>query len=302
MKTSIVAGIVILGYGILFQSGTGKALLDTQAKTLKGGQSLAVKFTTQKLPAAAEDNRLVLSRPNKVRLETATGIYVSDGVTTWKFDKASNSFTETPATAKEAVMLTSSEGAWAWASFFGEPYKEAKSANLGQKRNLKGVLVQEIAIVLLDGKTITLFIDTKTNVPRGAVIKFSDQETLVIASEVLLGTEEASKDEFIFVPPAGATKLDRPRETEVRWASVSPIFRSRCMPCHNSGRVSGGYDLTSYGAVMAANIVNSGDPSGSKIVGSLRWTFGSPMPKNGSKIPEAEIQTVEKWIAGGAKE
>lgn len=302
MKSSIVAGIVVLGLGLLFQTGPGKPLLDAQAKALKGGQSLTVKFTTQKLPGGAEDGRLVLSRPNKVRLENSSGTYVSDGITTWRYDKASNSYTEMPAVQADAVVLTSSQSAWPWASFFGEPYKEAKSATLGTKRNLKGMVVQEVAVTLSEGKTVTLFIDPKTNLPRGAIVKFGEQENLVIASEVTLATTDASKDEFLFVPPAGATKQTKPIETEVTWSSVSPIFRSRCMPCHNGGRVSGGYNLTSYGAVMAANIVKPGDPEGSKIVGSLRWTFGSPMPKNGSKIPESEIQTVEKWIANGAKE
>ncbi len=301
MKSTLILGSIVLLASLGIQTGTGKALLDGQAKVLKSAQSLSVKFTTQKLPGAAEDCRLVFSRPNKLRLENSSGVFVTDGKTTWKYDKSSNSYVENPAAANDAISLSTSESAFAWASFFGEPYKDSKTATLGTKRNLKGVVVQEVVVVLADNKTITLMIDPKTNLPRGAIVKFGEQENLVIASEVNIAATDALNEEFVFSPPAGATKLDKPKELEITWASVVPIFRSRCMPCHSSGRVSGGYNLTSYDAVMAANIVKPGDPANSKLLGTVKHTFGSPMPKNGSKLPESEIQIIEKWIAGGAK-
>jgi hypothetical protein len=38
-----------------------------------------------------------------------------------------------------------------------------------------------------------------------------------------------------------------------------------------------------------------------KLMGSITWASGfSPMPKNASKMPDCEIQKIQKWIDQGA--
>ena len=87
-------------------------------------------------------------------------------------------------------------------------------------------------------------------------------------------------------------------------ASVLPIFQKSCTMCHGA---LGGWDAASYLAVMTtgdhAPVVIPGDVTNSLLAQKLLGTstFGDIMPPGG-KLPDATIQIVLDWIAGGAPE
>jgi mono/diheme cytochrome c family protein len=86
---------------------------------------------------------------------------------------------------------------------------------------------------------------------------------------------------------------------------VAPLFQSKCQVCHNQGTSLGGWDSTSYEAVMTSGkngpVVIPGDVSNSLLAQLVSGTQGSVMPPTG-KMPDAEIQIIVDWIAAGASD
>ncbi|NOZ06249.1 MAG: hypothetical protein GXP41_07860 [Chloroflexi bacterium] len=93
-------------------------------------------------------------------------------------------------------------------------------------------------------------------------------------------------------------------------ADVFPLLQARCAgQCHNpqAAAAMGGWDATTYDALMGtgkhAPVVQPGDPAGSLLLQKVRGTQpeGVRMPLGGAPLSEAEIRTIESWIAAGAK-
>jgi hypothetical protein len=75
---------------------------------------------------------------------------------------------------------------------------------------------------------------------------------------------------------------------------VKPILDNRCNNCHSGTAPSGGIDLSTY-AQVKVYVVNG------KLMGSITYAKGySPMPKNGSKLSNCQIQLIQDWIDLGA--
>ncbi len=87
---------------------------------------------------------------------------------------------------------------------------------------------------------------------------------------------------------------------------AQPVFRARCAACHNPDKKSGDLDVTSYAAILAGGAsgasIEPGDPGSSYLFSLVTHTDEPSMPPGGTKIPDEEIATLEKWIAGGAME
>lgn len=87
---------------------------------------------------------------------------------------------------------------------------------------------------------------------------------------------------------------------------VMPVLRNRCLKCHNANDVKGGLDLSSFSAALrggaGGEILNSGDPEGSKLFNVVTQAEEPTMPPNSGPIPVGEIDILRKWIAGGLLE
>lgn len=79
--------------------------------------------------------------------------------------------------------------------------------------------------------------------------------------------------------------------TNVTYAgSVVPVFEQYCIACHSGATPQGGLDLTDFEQV--AFVAQSG-----QLVGSINHLTGySPMPKDGNKLSDCQIRTIEIWI------
>jgi mono/diheme cytochrome c family protein len=92
---------------------------------------------------------------------------------------------------------------------------------------------------------------------------------------------------------------------------VQPIFQQHCAACHIAIQ-SGGLDLSSYqglmkgGNVVPGPVVKAGDPQHSilyQITSSNGpWPGGNRMPLGGPYLASSQLQTIENWIAQGAKD
>lgn len=75
---------------------------------------------------------------------------------------------------------------------------------------------------------------------------------------------------------------------------IKPLIQNHCQGCHSGGNPSGGISLTIYNDVKA--VADNG-----KLFGSISHLSGySPMPQNGSKLSDCQINAVKIWINQGA--
>jgi mono/diheme cytochrome c family protein len=84
---------------------------------------------------------------------------------------------------------------------------------------------------------------------------------------------------------------------------VQPIFKAKCMMCHNSQMTLGGWDSTSYQSVMTSGnngpTVIAGGTANSILVQRIQGKQAGVMPPSG-QLPENELQIILDWIAAGA--
>jgi hypothetical protein len=99
---------------------------------------------------------------------------------------------------------------------------------------------------------------------------------------------------------------DPPKEKVTYQDHVSGIFRARCGSCHNPDKAKGGLNLESYSAAMqgggSGKVVEPGDADASTLFLVVAHREEPKMPPGGSKIPDAELDVIRKWIEGGALE
>ncbi|MDX1933404.1 MAG: PSD1 and planctomycete cytochrome C domain-containing protein [Capsulimonadales bacterium] len=88
--------------------------------------------------------------------------------------------------------------------------------------------------------------------------------------------------------------------------TVAPLLRIHCSGCHTKTSAAGGLSLDTPdvlrngGTKFGRKIVVPGKPAASALVGYLRGTHQPQMPMGGHPLTEAQIRTVERWIAEGA--
>ena len=87
---------------------------------------------------------------------------------------------------------------------------------------------------------------------------------------------------------------------------VLPIFREKCLACHNPDKKEGDLDLGNYTNLMqgggSGSVIAPGDSSGSYLYKLVTHEEEPAMPLESPKIPDEMIATVGKWIDGGALE
>ena len=77
-------------------------------------------------------------------------------------------------------------------------------------------------------------------------------------------------------------------------ASVSPVLTASCVGCHTGPNAPLGIKLDVFGDV-STNALNG------KLLGAITHSPGfSPMPKNGVKLSDCNIDKISKWISLGA--
>src|SRR5262245_28011097 len=77
------------------------------------------------------------------------------------------------------------------------------------------------------------------------------------------------------------------------------VVGKKCLACHNDKNSSSGLSFTSRASVLSGGARGSamvpGQPQESLIVAALRQTGSLKMPPTG-KLPDAEVELIEKWI------
>lgn len=87
---------------------------------------------------------------------------------------------------------------------------------------------------------------------------------------------------------------------------IAPLLVKNCFDCHGPGRQDGGQlSLETFAGVLRGGqsgpVIMPGKPVESLLIKKLRGTAGARMPLRRDPLPEADIASIEKWIAEGAK-
>jgi hypothetical protein len=110
----------------------------------------------------------------------------------------------------------------------------------------------------------------------------------------------------MFPSPASGGDAKKPVKKVTYEEHVLPVLRDKCFGCHNPDKKRGGLVVSSYGTLMAGGssgaVINAGDPDGSRLYKLVSHQEEPNMPPKSPRIPEAELQTIRQWIAGGALE
>ena len=111
---------------------------------------------------------------------------------------------------------------------------------------------------------------------------------LVLGIILLTGCYYDNKEDLFLID------TDCPRENVTYSQTIEPILNNRCYTCHAAGIELGNINLEDF-ATLKFYVNNT------KLIKSIKHESGaSAMPQGGAKIPDCEIQKIEKWISDGA--
>ncbi|SVA42324.1 uncharacterized protein METZ01_LOCUS95178, partial [marine metagenome] len=83
---------------------------------------------------------------------------------------------------------------------------------------------------------------------------------------------------------------------------ILPIFRNKCLKCHNADKMKADLDLSTYDAAIQGSgngpVLVGGDPDESMLYKAVAHLEKPTMPPK-DKLPENEIELIKKWVAGG---
>ncbi|MFQ5734221.1 MAG: c-type cytochrome domain-containing protein [Planctomycetaceae bacterium] len=87
---------------------------------------------------------------------------------------------------------------------------------------------------------------------------------------------------------------------------VKPIFRAKCFSCHNGNKKKSGLDLTNYTNLMlggsSGEVIERGAAGDSYLYSLINHESQPFMPPKSEKLAKASLETIRKWIDGGALE
>lgn len=279
----------------------GTPIFGRHADALQKAQTLVVKFKVTEVGGQSEEQSLSLSRPGRLKWESAKLVVISDGKTATVYDKASNTYTQAAATGDWLRETLMPEPVWAWSAFF-----DAKAAKIvggekaGPTRIAAGAEVMELALDRGERPPITLLIDKKSGIARGETYKTGQgNDVIVQATKFEVGEEALPAELFSWTPPGGAKLATAETTAKLRFSDVMPIFERQCSPCHTSDRPKGDLKLTSYDSIRGENVVTPGDPDSSRLITMIKT---GKMPPGGGGIPAEDIKKLRQWIKDGAQQ
>src|SRR5437764_10310535 len=82
---------------------------------------------------------------------------------------------------------------------------------------------------------------------------------------------------------------------------ILPLFKDKCVGCHNPDKSRGGLVLSNYQKVMAGGssgeAVKAGDPEGSRLFQQMTHKAEPFMPPKSDMLPKDNLDLVRAWIA-----
>ncbi len=106
---------------------------------------------------------------------------------------------------------------------------------------------------------------------------------------------------------ASAPAADKPKVAKITYQEhVLPILRDKCLGCHNSDKITGGLDASTYQKLMEGGgsgvVVKPGQPDASRMLLTISHKIQPFMPPKTDMLPQPAVDTVRAWIEQGALE
>ena len=107
---------------------------------------------------------------------------------------------------------------------------------------------------------------------------------------------------FLLVVAAGGSVSAQDRKAQ-SFQTVASIFEKRCLSCHNDTDRKGDFSLQTAKSLSESGFVEPGNSNDSHLLGviSSEGEKRPTMPKNASPLSRFEVESIRKWILGGAK-
>lgn len=269
--------------------------LEGHASKLKEAGGLSLTLTISQIGGTTNDVRVVLSKPNMIRVEEPNRVVTTDGKTVWTYDKASKSYDEAPADSAAAQKWLN-ERAWVYTAFFNADFAaDVASAVKGSSRKLRNVNVTDWTVTRKDKQVFQIQMDDALGVARGFRTTQDKYEWFVFAKELEISANPLSSDQFVFKAPEGVTKKAAPEPGSITFADIKPILDQNCVGCHSGGGAKKGVDLSSYANV--SKYVTPGDPANSRMISPVKRGIMPP----GRPLPTETVAKLEAWVRAGAK-
>jgi mono/diheme cytochrome c family protein len=136
------------------------------------------------------------------------------------------------------------------------------------------------------------------------IITSGHESTPMIGWGEMLSSDQIQQlAEYIQALPPGNNGESSPTTEASFSEDVYPILQEKCQVCHNASTKLGGWDASSYEAVITSGdhgpAVIPGDAMNSLLAQRIQG-IGNLMPPSGS-LPQEEIQAILDWIAAGAE-
>jgi len=282
------------------QQATLPAPLTKHFATLAAAPSLTVEYTVRNIGEAPSAFKLVLSRPGEFKLTTPTGFVLSDGKTVTTYTTAKKTYTQEAYSDAWVAGFAKKPEVLAWGAYLQkDPATLIDGARAVTAKEIMTVTTIPVEVMYKKATVpVTLYIDPKLGLARGALLKSGEKEILVFAKTVEIGKEPVADAQFAFVAPEGSKKEEV--MVEAGFTQVSAILTGNCLPCHSADHHRGGFDLSSYDGISKA--VKPGDAAGSILVKAVRGAGAKKMPPGDHSLSADQIKTLEAWITAGAKQ
>lgn len=107
---------------------------------------------------------------------------------------------------------------------------------------------------------------------------------------------------FLAIVLAAATQRVSAKDVDFA-AEIAPLFREHCLRCHNATDRSGELSLATARDLTEFEFVVPGQPAQSALLDAITAPAGErpAMPKEGTLLSAQQVETIRKWISGGAK-
>jgi hypothetical protein len=114
----------------------------------------------------------------------------------------------------------------------------------------------------------------------------------VPGGEMMAASDDAESSEEMAAP-------------EVTFAEhIEPLFRARCMRCHNDDNQRGGLSLANIASALdggsSGPVIEPGAPDGSRLLRLVSGEEEPMMPPSGEPLSDEDLEMIRKWIALGA--
>ncbi len=109
---------------------------------------------------------------------------------------------------------------------------------------------------------------------------------------------------FVVLAAVGSARADGAKPTFDE--DVAPVLRQHCAACHNNDKQRGGLNLSTFAVTMEGGssgvVVTAGDADKSRLFTMTAHKEEPVMPPSKTKIPDAQLDILKKWVEQGARE